>query len=593
MNTDPNDGILRGIPVFPGVVYGEFVFAAEPAPAEIPHRTLDPGQTEDEWLRFEAALHQAEEELRVLRDGGGKEQREILDAQLLMLSDPEFLPLVRREMEERRENAEAALDSCVKTSVLALRAAGDAFLAARAADIEDAFGRVMAKLLHAPSVSGADHVYTDYKGKILAARNLSPSAAVALRNSGIAALVTEEGGAACHVAVLAKSWKIPAVTGVSGLSAALHKLPPESRILLDGSAGRVVTGLSPQEAEAYAQSVRPEPDSSGPAESLPSATADGTAFTLLANIALPEECAGALAAGTAGVGLFRSEFLFLQENGFSPADEEKQFQAYRMAAEAAGGRPVTIRTLDVGGDKPLAEQSALREKNPLLGWRALRFCLARRDVFQAQLRAILRASAFGRIQLMFPMVASCTELEAALSALEEAKLSCVKDGFRFDPEIRVGVMIEIPSAAVCADLFARRVSFLSVGTNDLTQYTMAADRENPQVAYLYDCFEPGVLRLLRHVIQCGAAEGAEVSVCGEMAGDPLAACLLFGLGLRKFSMSSVLAAAVARALSAFSSSVLADAAEKALACAAGTEARSVFQTALQMDPGVYAASGLP
>ena len=263
-------------------------------------------------------------------------------------------------------------------------------------------------------------------------------------------------------------------------------------------------------------------------------------------------------------------------------DEQTQFEAYRTAAAACGGRPLTIRTMDLGGDKALLSQAKLREKNPLLGWRALRYCLSEREVFKTQLKAILRASVFGNVRVMFPMVATTSELEAALLILEEAKAACRAEGAAFDEGIKTGAMIEVPAAAVCADLIARRVDFMSIGTNDLIQYTMAADRENPKVAYLHSSFEPAVLRLIERVLQCGKAASCEVSICGEMAADPIAACLLFGLGLRKFSVSPSSAEAVAEALSGFSASFLEASAQKALECDTGEAALAAFKSALRL-----------
>ncbi len=585
---DSESKVLEGISVFPGTVYGEFFVPEEIQPSALPFRNITQKQAEAEGNRFQGAIELAKNEIAFLQEGGGEVQREILGAQLLMLSDPEFIPLVKSTIETRLINAEAALRSCIDSSVEALRSSGSDFLAARAADIEDAFGRVMQKLLLSDKprgASGGSFSAENLKGKILAAFNIAPSEAVSLKNSGIAAIIMEEGGPACHVAVLAKSWEIPAVLGVSGLMKALSSLPEGSRILVDGASGKIVTGLSEKEAEKYARAVpvANRQSRSKEQERLKCETADGEGFSILANIAMPDECADAFAMeGISGVGLFRTEFLFLQSGDFLLADEEMQFKAYKTAAEACGGRVLTIRTMDIGGDKALLSQTALREKNPLLGWRALRYCLSEREVFKTQLKAILRASVFGNVRVMFPMVTSLAELDEALSILEEAKESCRREGLPFDESIKAGAMIEVPSAAVCADLIAGRVSFMSIGTNDLIQYTTAADRENPKVAYLYDSFEPAVLRLIKHVIQCGEKSDVEVSVCGEMAGEPLSACLLFGLGLRKFSMAATSVAAVSKALSAFASPLLTDSAKKALECSTGKEALSIFKSALNI-----------
>ena len=581
--------VLKGVPVFPGVVLAEFFLREESARAPVPARRIECSEVEAETRRFLRALELARDEITFLQEGGSDAQREVLGAQVLMLSDPEFIPLVRAAIETQLVNVEAALADCIDTSVAALRASGDAFLAERAADIEDAFGRVMQKLLlggsPGASQSGSSLSQKSLSGKILAARNIAPSEVVSLKRSGIAAIIMEEGGPACHVAVLAKSWGIPAVLGVSGLVNALKALPKGAQLLVDGAGGEVIVNPSKEDEEKCAQSAPAykEKAAAKGRKRLKCETADGVPFSLLANIASPDECADAfLIEGISGVGLFRTEFLFLQGGELLLADEQTQFEAYRAAAQDCGGRPLTIRTMDLGGDKSLLSQSKLREKNPLLGWRALRYCLSERDAFRKQLKAILRASVFGDIRVMFPMVTSVSELDAALSILEEAKDACRAEGAPFDEGIKAGAMIEVPSAAVCADLIARRAAFMSIGTNDLIQYTMAADRENPKVAYLYDSFEPAVLRLIQRVIQCGKNAACEVSLCGEMAGNPLMACLLFGLGLRKFSMAAGVAEAVAAALSSFEERLLEECAQKALECATGKEALSVFKAALNL-----------
>ncbi len=588
ISMSPECKSLRGSPVSPGTVYGEISTVIEESSFEIPRRSIPAGQIEEEWKRFEDAVQVAEKEIKELQAGGGKTQDEILGAQLLMLADPEFLPLVRNELESKCINIEYALQSCIGSVTTFLRSAGNDFLASRATDIEDAFGRVMRKLLggccqgNCPVSGAADNgcLFCSFSGKILVAKNISPSYAVTLKNSGIAAIVLEEGGPACHVAILARSWNIPAVVGVRGLFDAVGGDFSGMRMLVDGRAGVVFINPAEKDAEDYIRTEKEKESVRIPGGKMISKTSDGVPFTLMANIAAPDDCAAVFSYGAAGVGLFRSEFLFLQNDSFSMPDEEIQFEAYSTVANAMGGLPVTIRTLDVGGDKSLPSQIALKEKNPLLGWRALRFCLEEKEIFQSQLRAVLRASAFGDVRIMFPMVATLTELEDALAALEQAKASCRRDGLKFNEDIKTGVMIEIPSAAVCADLMAQRVSFMSVGSNDLIQYTVAADRENSKVSYLYNCFDPAVLRLIKYVIDSGKKHGTDVSVCGEMGGNPASACLLFGMGLRKFSMSVSLIEQVDAALASFSSSKLEQVAEDALKASSAKDVEAVLEKEL-------------
>jgi phosphotransferase system enzyme I (PtsI) len=308
-------------------------------------------------------------------------------------------------------------------------------------------------------------------------------------------------------------------------------------------------------------------------------TTDGTLVTLRANIALAEEALSAREEGAEGVGLFRSEFLFLGTDEFP--DEDTQFEAYRAAVVNMAGAPVIIRTLDAGGDKMLGEQMELAETNPLLGWRAVRYCLDRREMFKEQLRALLRASAFGDLAIMFPMISNVEELDAVFDVLEEAKTECIRDELLFNKHVKAGIMIEIPAAAVCADLLAQKADFLSIGTNDLIQYTMAVDRENPKVAHLYDCYNPAVLRLIRQTLEAGRNARTDVSMCGEMAGDPAAVFLLIGMGLRNFSMAPNLITQVKELIRKVSLADAVELAEAALELSAAREIRKLVQEKLK------------
>jgi phosphotransferase system enzyme I (PtsI) len=462
----------------------------------------------------------------------------------MMLSDPEFIPQVMKALYAQLQNIEAVLESKVDEAVGMLRATGDAYLAERAVDIEDAFGRVLGHLLEdsGKARAGAGQSKFVPPGTIIVARNIKPSNALALRDSGITGLILEEGGATSHVAILARTWRIPAVMGVRGL---MESIVDGEEVILDATDGLVIQDPSVDAISSYRAKLRV--DERQQAETAversmhvaaKAETTDGALMTLRANIASADEALMALEEGADGVGLFRSEFLFLE--GATLPDEETQYRAYRAAVENAKGKPVVIRTLDAGADKMLAEQQDLAEKNPLLGWRAVRFCLDRRDLFKTQLRALLRAGAHGDLRVMFPMISNVEELDAALDVLEESKGELARKKTAFNAKVKVGIMIEIPAAAVCADILALKADFMSIGTNDLTQYTMAVDRENPKVAHLFDCFNPAVLRLVRHTIEAGKAAHSEVSMCGEMAGDPGAVFLLMGMGLRNFSMAPTL-----------------------------------------------------
>ena len=580
---------LEGLSASRGVASGPVFCLADEETVFIPRYAIAKDEAEAHWKRFEAALEKARGEITLLKGDRNREQAEILEAHLMMLSDPEFIPSIQKTLSATLCNIEAALKDKIDESANVLRSTGDAYLAERAVDIEDAFGRVLGHLLRdgssrqstvegspigeSPSAPIARLSRFIPPRAILVARNIKPSEALALKDTGITGIVLEEGGATSHVAILARSWRIPAVMGVRGI---LSMLKDGDEIVLDADSGSVI--LEPtadQIASAKSSMIAGRADSAdlhgltrNPAE--PAVTRDGAVISLRANIALAREAKDALAAGAEGIGLFRSEFLFLGSETLP--DEETQYAAYREAVEAMDGRPVIIRTLDSGGDKMIGEQRDLGEKNPLLGWRAVRFCLDRRDLFRTQLRALLRAGAAGDLRIMFPMISNVEELDAVYEVLEEAKAELVRDGVNFNPDIKTGVMIEIPSAAVCADLLAKRSDFMSIGTNDLTQYTMAVDRENSRVAHLFDGYNPAVLRLVKATIEAGRQARVDVSICGEMAGDPEAVFLLMGLGLRNFSMAPALLGQVKALIRMVS---LADAEELAEAAMESSSAREI------------------
>lgn len=588
---------LEGLSASRGVASGPVFCLADEETVSIPRYAIAKDEVDAHWKRFEAALEKARGEITLLKGDRSREQAEILEAHLMMLSDPEFIPSIRNALSANQCNIEAALKDKIDESANVLRSTGDAYLAERAVDIEDAFGRVLGHLLRdgaprqcaAADPSGSNPSAPVARlsrfippGTILVARNIKPSEALALKDTGITGIVLEEGGATSHVAILARSWRMPAVMGVRGV---LSMLKDGDEIVLDGESGSVI--LEPtadQIASAKSRMIAERADGAAlcglarnPAE--PAVTRDGAVMSLRANIALAREAKEALAAGAEGIGLFRSEFLFLGSDALP--DEETQYAAYREAVEAMDGRPVIIRTLDAGGDKMIGEQRDLGEKNPLLGWRAVRFCLDRRDLFRTQLRALLRAGVAGDLRVMFPMISNVEELDAVYEVLDEAKAELAREGATFNPDIKTGVMIEIPSAAVCADLLAKRSDFMSIGTNDLTQYTMAVDRENSRVAHLFDGYNPAVLRLVKATIEAGRQARVDVSLCGEMAGDPEAVFLLMGLGLRNFSMAPALLAQVKALIRMVSLAEAEELASAAMESASAREIRKMVQGKLK------------
>jgi phosphoenolpyruvate-protein phosphotransferase (PTS system enzyme I) len=536
---------LSGIPASPGIaVAPAFLFADEDGRA-VPVRAIQGSDVADEWARFLAAVEKAKAEVTALRDKArdeaGEDQAAIFDSHLLMLSDPEIHDKIQGSLSKDLLNIERVVVDIERELVQKLSQAEDPTLRDRATDIQDVSGRILGHLLEKHRMTLAD-LDSDV---VLVARDLLPSDMISMNRARVKAVVTEAGGRTSHVAILARAFEIPAVLGVAD---ALTGLRVSSMVAVDGSKGVVIgdpdAAALTRSAASRAAAVAAERELDA-LRDLPATTIDGTRVRVEANIEMPEEALGVLAHGADGIGLFRSEFLFL--GGHVP-DEEEQFHAYRSVIEAMAGRPVTIRTLDIGGDKVLPELGAQDEKNPLLGWRAIRFCLSRVDVFKIQLRAILRAAAFGETRVMFPMIATADELDRALAILESAREECAAAGKETAKSLPVGIMIEIPSAAMTSDILARKADFFSIGTNDLIQYTMAVDRGNEKVAYLHEPYHPAVLRLVQRTIESGKAAGIPVGMCGEMAADPASAIVLLGLGLDEFSMSSAAVPAVKRAI---------------------------------------------
>lgn len=527
---------LRGIAASPGVAYAPAFLYIDDLNVPIPSYSIMSEEIEAELERFNDANAKAKEEILALRahakQAVGDEQAAIFDSHLLMLDDPDVRERIRRELSNSLMNVESIIFNMEREMIDQLSASQDPYIQERAADVHDVERRILGHLLHRERFSLAD-LQADV---IVVARDLLPSDMVGMARGRVKGIATEAGGRTSHAAILARAFRIPAVLGIGGF---LQDLKSGDSIIVDGDRGMVI--LDPDESAlkkeraAQIQKIEREKEYASIRE-LPAATKDGTRIFLEANVEVPEEVEEVIASNADGVGLFRSEFLFL--GGHIPGEEE-QFKAYVSVVEAMRGKPVTIRTIDIGGDKVLPELGAKDEKNPLLGWRGIRFCLSKTDIFKTQLRAILRASRHGNVQIMFPMIGTTDELIRARGLLEEAQWECRAHGCDVPGTIKAGIMIEVPSAAICSDIFARSADFFSIGTNDLTQYTMAVDRGNEKVSYLHEPYNPSVLRLIKTTIDNAARIGIPVSLCGEMAADPAAAVILVGLGLRHMSMSSV------------------------------------------------------
>ena len=522
---------LHGIAASPGIAIGP-AFRFRQVDLRYGRYTVE--SADAEWARCQAALETARKQLAAVHAKAeaesGAEQAAIFEAHILMLEDPELLEMVQKDIEEHKVNAEAALSDATEKYAQMLEALDDEYLRARAADVRDVAARVLRILLGVAESPTAGLATPS----IILATDLTPSDTVMLDKSLVLGLCTAQGGATSHAAILARSLGLPAVVGASQVL----EVPDDTILVLDGREGTLLVqpdaGTVALYRERQAAGARVLAHVQQWAHE-PAVTRDGHRVEVVANIGNVEGAQAALGAGAEGVGLLRTEFLYLERTHLP--DEEQQYLAYRAIVDTFGDLPVILRTLDIGGDKKLPYLELPDEMNPFLGLRAIRLCLARPELFRPQLRAALRAGAGRNLKVMFPMVAMVAEVRSARSMLEQCRAELLAEGKSVAEEMQVGIMVEIPAAAVMADRLAAQVDFFSIGTNDLSQYTCAADRTNAHVAALASAFQPAVLRLVRDVIAAAHARGKWVGLCGELAGEPLAIPILLGLGLDEFSMN--------------------------------------------------------
>jgi len=532
---------LHGIPVSRGIAIGR-AHLLRPAARDVKHYLVAEEKVEAEVARLTSAINAVNQELQAVRrdlpPDAPSELAAFIDVHALILADPIIAEHPLKIIRSRHYNAEWALLTQIDELSAQFDEIEDDYLRERKNDILQVGERILKRLTGSagslPAPSSSDGAGAQM---IIVAHDISPADMLQFRDRTFVGFVTDLGGQNSHTAIVARSLDIPAAVGMANASALIAE---DDWLIIDGDAGIVIVDPAPLVLEQYRESqnrlIR-ERKKLGKLRKTPAVTRDGTHIHLLANIELPEDCGGALDAGAVGVGLFRSEFLFMGRTGHASKlpSEDEQFESYRKAVIAMKGRPVTIRTVDVGADKPLDkdEETAL---NPALGLRAIRYCLAEPQMFLTQLRAILRASAYGPINLLIPMLAHAFEIDQTLLLIEQAKTQLRDAKKKFDTQIPVGAMIEIPAAALTLPLFIKRLDFLSIGTNDLIQYTLAIDRVDHEVAHLYNPLHPAVLQLLAMTISAGAKASVPVAVCGEIAGDIKLTRLLLGLGLREFSM---------------------------------------------------------
>ena len=528
--------MLKGIAASDGVAVAKAYLLVQP---DLSFETVTVEDISAEEARLDAALAASQDELSVIREKAveslGEEAAAVFDAHLMVLADPEMTGQIKETIRAKQVNAEAALTEVTNMFIAIFEGMDDnPYMQERAADIRDVTKRVLANLLGKKLPNPA----TIDEESIIVAHDLTPSDTAQLNKKFVKAFVTDIGGRTSHSAIMARTLEIAAVLGINNIT----ELVKDVDILaVSGITGEVVINPTEEqiaEFKAAGEAYAKQKAEWAQLKDAPTVTADGKHFELAANIGTPKDVEGVNDNGAEAVGLYRTEFLYMDSQDFPT--EEDQYEAYKAVLEGMNGKPVVVRTMDVGGDKGLPYFDLPKEMNPFLGYRALRISISEtgNQMFRTQLRALLRASVHGKLRIMFPMVALLTEFRTAKGILEEEKAKLVAEGVAVADDIEVGIMIEIPAAAMLADQFAKEVDFFSIGTNDLIQYTMAADRMNEQVSYLYQPYNPSILRLINNVIKAAHAEGKWAGMCGEMAGDQTAVPLLVGMGLDEFSMSA-------------------------------------------------------
>ncbi|MFH1678603.1 MAG: phosphoenolpyruvate--protein phosphotransferase [Candidatus Omnitrophota bacterium] len=571
---------LEGIPASPGIAIGP-AFKLRHEDWVIPKHSISEADVPVQIQLFEEALINTRHEILDLQkrisNEMGNDSAQIFEAHLLVLEDRMLVEEVISRLKAELLNVAYIFSEVLKKYIKVFSKIEDDYLKERIVDINDVGKRVLRHLL---GKEGRVKLLADLEEKaVVVAHDLSPSETAMMYRENICGFVTDVGGRTSHTAIMAKSLEIPAVVG---LRRATESINNGDLLIVDGTLGIVIQNPDEATLNSYHKEEDKLKDITEKflqVKDLPAITTDNYEVMILGNIELPEEIPSLKLHGAEGIGLYRTEYFYMNREDLP--SEEEHFQAYKAVAQALSPNPVTIRTLDLGGDKFISQLEIPYEMSPFLGWRAIRFCLARPDVFKVQLRAILRASTYGKLRLMYPMISGIEELRQANQILEECKQELGKEGTSFNKDIEVGVMIELPSAAMTADLLAKESDFFSIGTNDLIQYSLAVDRANEKVAYLYEPTHPAVLRMINNVIQAGHDNKISVGMCGEMAGDPVMVLILLGFGLDEFSMPSLAIPQIKYIIRSVEISQARQIAEEALSLPTGKEVELFSQNKLK------------
>lgn len=562
--------LINGIAASDGVAIAKAYLLVEPDLSFTNEKVTD---TDAEIQKFRNALEASKIELTKIRNNAekqlGPDKAAIFDAHLLVLDDPELIQPIKDKIANEKVSAPEALDEVTSQFITIFESMDNEYMRERAADIRDVSKRVLAHLLgvELPNPSMID------ESVIIVGNDLTPSDTAQLNKEFVQGFVTNIGGRTSHSAIMSRSLEIAAVVGTKSVT---KEVKQGDMVIVDGITGDVIVDPTEDELIAYQNKRERFFEDKKELQKLRDAetvTIDGEHAELAANIGTPDDLYGVMENGAEGIGLYRTEFLYMGRDQMPTEDE--QFEAYKKVLETMKDKRVVVRTLDIGGDKELPYLNLPKEMNPFLGYRAIRLCLDQQDIFRTQLRALLRASAYGKLNIMFPMVATINEFRDAKAILLEEKENLKNDGHDVSDEIELGIMVEIPSTAALADIFAKEVDFFSIGTNDLIQYTMAADRMSERVSYLYQPYNPAILRLVKQVIEASHKEGKWTGMCGEMAGDETAIPLLLGLGLDEFSMSATSILKARRQINGLSKNEMSELANRAINCATQEEVKDL------------------